>query len=655
MRHLLVFLFLPGFLLPWGVVYAADVEDKELSTMEVSAETISEPDQKELSIEQLQRNLATDMDDVFLGEPSISVGGGARNAQRIYLRGIESNNLNITIDGARQGRSLFQHHGDIGGIDPDLLKRVEVNPGPGADQGPGALGGSIRFETVDAQDLLEPGRRQGATVKTGFASVDDSVRGSTSVYGLLTENLGILGYIAGVNRKNYRSGSDNEVLNTAGQDRDYLLKLSLIDYAGHSLRIAAEHNSNTGDYNWGGSDAGYATDEESAVRQETERETYTFDHRYQNGGLLDWRLNLYSNDSSLENLDAESEVSSFEYGGGLSNTAEFALGMTRHSLTFGADYFEEEGTYEASGDEVDTGSDNFGLYLQERMGIGPLALTLGARFDDYSSDYGPETVSGDEISPSARAEIDLPKGWGLFAGYGEAVRGSSIIPIQWLANVADDVVINNGEAVKPEESRQHEAGVRFDRTDLLREGDAVSLVVTLYDIRLKNILEVEEGGSRGQPITAIYNNPDTLTSQGYEISAAWAWRAFNTRLSFSSFETEDSDGNPVGIVRRKTGSSGDSLTWDSSWAALEGVVLGYTLTAVARLEEVPEGNPERPGYALHSLQATWQPYQLPDLTVSLAVHNIFDKEYSRHTSIASDDGAIPEPGRDVRLGLTYRF
>ncbi|MEG1055504.1 MAG: TonB-dependent receptor plug domain-containing protein, partial [Janthinobacterium sp.] len=118
-----------------------------------------------ISRETLQRQQAMDVADIFANEPAVSIGGGASNAQRLYLRGVDGANLNISIDGARQGRSLHQHRGDLGGIDPDLLKQVDIQPGPSADAGPGALGGSIRFDTVDAQDLLAPGKRAGASVR----------------------------------------------------------------------------------------------------------------------------------------------------------------------------------------------------------------------------------------------------------------------------------------------------------------------------------------------------------------------------------------------------------------------------------------------------------------------------------------------------------
>ena len=114
-------------------------------------------DKEVISLEQAQRNLASDVSDLFDGTPSVVVGGGGRNAQRIYLRGIESTNLNMTIDGARQGRALFQHHGSVGGLDPSMLKQVEVQDhGKRGSGAPGHLGAASALKTLDAQDLLQP-------------------------------------------------------------------------------------------------------------------------------------------------------------------------------------------------------------------------------------------------------------------------------------------------------------------------------------------------------------------------------------------------------------------------------------------------------------------------------------------------------------------
>jgi hemoglobin/transferrin/lactoferrin receptor protein len=615
--------------------------------------------EREIPLEPARPSLALDVSDLLSATPLVNVSGGGRNAHRIYLRGIESTNLNITIDGARQGRVLFQHHGGVGGVDPDMLKRVEIQTGASADSGPGALGGSLHFETVDAQDLLQEGQTTGTRLKLLYGSTDETLRGSVSVYGLLRRHLGILAHMSGADRQDYENGHGETVLNTAGKDRDYLFKLSLLDLAGHSLRAGAEKNTHTADANWSGqgSDMGAATNTENAVSQKTERTTHTLEHRLQPEGfpLVNWRINLYHNENRLKNREANNAVINSALGGALKNTAAFELGPTAHRLTASMDYSREEGTYDTAGEKSANDNSTFGLALQEKMEIGRVNLTIGARYDDYNAAYGPDNISGEKISPGFRADAELVPGlWG-FAGYSEAVRGSSIIPVQWLAIVSDDVVINHGKAVEPEKSIQREGGIRYRRSDLILPEDALAVEATFFDIRLTNTLEVEAGGRQGTPITAIYNNPETLRSRGYEIGLHWKYSQLDIRMAFSSFKTEDSNGNPVGIIRRKTGATGDQLTWNTRWRPRSNLSFGYTLNVVAGLTEVPEGDNRRPGYTLHGIQASWQPQWMPRATLSLAVDNLLDTYYCRQTSIEGDNGAAEEPGRDIRMSMTYSF
>ncbi|MBK1730503.1 TonB-dependent receptor domain-containing protein [Thiococcus pfennigii] len=655
-RHALVSL---GMLSAYGLTGQAPgaaAQDAQLPAIEVHAEASAEG--KEIPIEQIRRNLATDVADVFKDEPSVAVGGGARNAQRIYLRGIEGSNLNITVDGARQGRNLHQHRGGIGGIDPDLLKRVEVDTGTAADRGPGALGGAIRFETVDAQDLLAAGRDKGATLKGGYASADRSWQGSATAYGRVAPDLALLAHVSAINREDYRIGGGGEVPNSAGKDRDYFLKLSRLGTDGHALRLSAERNTNAGLYLWGshGSDMGYAPEDSVPVYQRWERNTLSLDHRFRSDNpLLDRRANVYRNQVSLEDQDRGTEVESDEIGGELRNTLRFALGATDHRLTIGADYFQEDGTSEDSaGASVDMESENLGLFIQDRMTLGRLGLSFGARFDDFSAEYGPHTLSGNRVSPNVNVDYEVARDWTLFAGYGEAVRGSGIIPVAWMARIDESTLFNDGQGLEPEESYRSEGGVRYQTSGLLRADDRVDAEVTVFNTRLRNTIERVGGG--GGAVTAIINNPDTLHARGYEIRAGWGWRGYQTRLAFASVDLEDDDGEPAGIIRRKGAATGDRLVWDNRWVVREDFTLGYTLTAVGRLDEVPDGEEERPGYVLHDVQAEWQPRHLPGLTLALAIHNLFDRRYADQATIASSTtGIVEEPGRDVRLAASYRF
>jgi hemoglobin/transferrin/lactoferrin receptor protein len=470
----------------------------------------------------------------------------------------------------------------------------------------------------------------------------------------------MLGSVSGTNSGDYRDGAGNYVHGSAGQDRDYFFKFSMLDRANHQLRISAEENENSGLYRWGGGDMGY-DDTAILTYQESTRQTFTLDHRYRSAEnpLVDWHFNAYLNDLTLENFDQGTLTESEGWGTDLNNTALFKLGTTQHQLTIGSDYYTEEGTQESSSEQVGTDNEagNLGVYLQERMDVGPVLLTLGARWDDYETDFGSVTISGDEISPSASLEITLGYGFTAFGGYGENTRCSSIIPIQWLSTTTDTPTFNQQEGVdsygkpfEPETSTQYEGGLRFGREGLFLGKDKFDIQATYFETEIENLI-VAIGGSRGMDVTGFYND-DPVISKGWEARATWKFGGFKTSLSYTDARTEDEDGDLIAISQRKGASTGDRFVWDSFWRVQDGFGVGYTLEAVGGIHE---NDIDRCGYVLHHVQAQWQSAIIPNLDVTLAVRNLFDHYYSAQTSIERDGVAVAEVGRDVRVGVSYRF
>lgn len=607
----------------------------------------------EIPVEKIKRSMAKDMADVFENDPSVIVGGGARNAQRVYVRGVDAVNLNVTIDGAKQGGSLHQHRGDIGAIDPSLLKRVAVQTGSSADAGPGALGGSIRFETVDAQDMLEPGDTMGAMLTGSYASADKSWTGGGSAYGVADDTFGLLAHFSATDRRDYTVGGGGEAPNTAGEDYDYFAKFSMLGRQGHDLRLSAENKRDTGLYIWGsnGSDMGYATPGTDPVYVRSERTSLVLDHRYhENNPLLDTRVNAYYTKNAVENVDADSEYAADVLGYDLRNTFHLTLGEVFLDLTAGGDGVAEDNVAEAGGDDITNDSYNYGFYLQNRLSYGPARLSLGARLDTYRAEFGDGTIDGSRVSPSVGLEYDLLEGLTAFASYGQAVRASGTLPGSWLANINAATVFH---VEAPETSQRTEGGLRYEKTGVFRPDGRLQLEGTLFQTRLKNLITAV--GGKGGVVKEVLNS-DPLLSKGWEARAGWGIELFETSLAYTHVVTRDDKDEPVSVTRRLAAATGDRLTWDSRIRPLDGLTLGYTMSYVAELTDVPDGSADRPGYVLHSVQAEWQPEWVPGLALNLAVHNLTDRRYSEQTSILDSNGdALLEPGRDIRLGFTYRF
>lgn len=641
-------------LLPNILFADAFVTLESITLLEESSSGIGE--EKIISKNTLERTQAKEMKDVFKNEASINVGGGARNAQRIYLRGIEGTNLNITIDGAKQGGSLFQHSGDIGGIDPALLKSVAVSTIAGADSGSGALGGSIVLETIDAQDMLQKGQNMGAIIRGGLYSASDGYSGGTSIYGRINDYSGLIFDISGVNQEDYRTGNGGDALNSAVEDKNYFLKYSLLNFKDNSLKIGFMHNENDGYYLGGGqgSDMGVPDPSKDASHIISTRDTYTIDHRYNpNNHLIDLKTNFYYNKRNYENKTSDTDVTSKNIGGNIKNTMTFETGNFYHLYTLGGDYNVEDGITKSASTNT---SETLGLFLQGSTNYNIVTLNYGLRLDEYNVDYGTnKSFNGNEISPNFGLNIEIIEGLNAFANYSESIKIGSIIPIQWLSNTRPDTLYNgsiNGY-IKPETSKQMEGGLKYNLKSAFINGDDFSIGGTIFKTTISDL--IEKSGKQWR-IDAIYNNPLDVISKGYELKASWKLESFKTSLSFLHVNTKDADGNIIIAERRTASSVGDTLKFDNIWAINPQIQIEYTLTSVSAIDDLPSTSTQRKGYILHDIQAQYKPKSLKNLTINLAVNNMFDKEYYAQTSFEGADGSfVEECGRDIRLSFKYIF
>ncbi|WP_404324895.1 TonB-dependent receptor [Cobetia sp. UIB-001] len=622
----------------------------DMSTLVISEDRLEQ--NVVISAEEIDQRQARDLEDLFRAEPGVSVGGGIAIGQKVYVRGLEDTNLNVTIDGARQGGYLFHHTGRLT-IDPALLKQAEVDKGPAtADDGPGALGGSLRFETKDAQDLLKPGQDLGARVSVGTESAADATSGTTAFYGRLGENLGLMGYVSGRNSDDYEVGGGGEQEQTAGQQRGYLLKMSLLDVNDQDLRISAERTTDHGTYFTRPHMPSFSS--QQPTYQEMERETFTVNHAWHPGNdLIDTRTTLYHTTQELDRVEAGSTSRSREFGADVRNTLRLKTGDVAHALTTGVDFYDQDTRRSddagSAGPNNEDTSRNLGVYAQNRMTLGPWALSVGARLDDYDSDYGEAgSVSGSEVSPNAILSVDATDNLTLHAGYGEAIRGAKAREV---ILIGDDVTI--AEGLEPERARQREIGLDWHQRDALMAGDRLGFALTGFHTDIENY----QAYDRGSDPAVLYNLEGEVESRGYEASLNWGVGGYDTRLGYAKVVMKNNDGDPLGDEMNIGASTGDKWTWDHQYRLPNhNVTLGYTLNAVERLERVAAGDEEKPGYVTHDIRAQWTPASYQDLTLTLAVNNVFDKRYSDHSSyLLSSGDSMLEPGRDIRLGASYSF
>ncbi|RBQ31702.1 hypothetical protein CRU92_05670 [Arcobacter sp. FW59] len=623
-------------------------------TTKLDTVSIIEKSEKNFDFKESMKTQPKNISELLKQDASIDIAGGSPNAKRLYIRGISEALTNITIDGAKQSKDLHQHRGGLSSIDTDILKSVSVNAGVSfADQGSGNLGGSIRFETVDAQDLLEDGKNYGAFIKTTLGSIDDSYKNSLALYGKLDNNIGLLIYGNKSDSENFKTGSGKEVLGSAEEVKNYLVKLSMIDLANHSLRVSHEQNTQEGLYKFGstGSDMGYLIDENEAVPQKVKRKTSVLNYGFNPNDLVDLGLKLYKNDQDLQRLDTSTKYSNETKGADLRNTFSFGNDTLKNELTVGVDYEENKG--ESQGFNRKVKDENRGLFVQNRMIFNSFNLSFGARYDDYEQTIANKKFSGDKVSPNINAEYFITDNISVFAGWGETVSSSNTVPIGWLTD--NKVPTFNGSVngdLKAQESEKYEVGTKLDFNDILANEDNLHFKLSFFETNIKNPISRVGGGM--SPL--VINNFPDIESKGIEAKVGYQINNFNSSISYAHAKVKQ-DGTEIdGAVRRTAGSYGDRIIANFDYDVSKNLGFGYQILGQLKNDNPSNDNVNnKAGYVIHNLNASFTPQEFKNLTFSLAVNNLFDKDYASHTSMVANGEAVGESGRDVRVSLKYKF
>lgn len=628
----------------------AQGETESLTPIEVTAERNVDSDAV-VTEERIEKFQASDLEDVFASQPEVAVGGSVGIAQKVYVRGVEDPLLNVTIDGATQAGALFHHTGRLA-VEPELLKQVEVEAGAGrATSGAGALGGAIRFVTKDPEDLLRPGEEVGALVKLGSFSNTDGYRASTTLFGRLSDRWSTMVSVNQSDHERFEDGDGNEIPGTDSRQQlgfakivgrlsgDQTLKLS------HEVRTDEGERPQRPQWQISGFNPLYDLD--------GRRDTTTVNYGFAPSGnpLVDLGLTVYYTESQLEQNVVNRWGRYFGFtrsiGGDLRNSTE----LGSHTLTYGVDHREDRVNAGGAADrraEEENGTVT-GVYLQDDYWVTDhLLLSAGVRYDDYQlDDNNDQSFSESDVSPNANVSWEVIDGLTLKAGYAEAFRGPSTHDTFKIDRAQND------PDLKGEKAKNKEVGFDYVYRNFTLSGE-------VYRSEIRDAIADPLFG----PV--IYQNIGDLESDGYRIGTTYHWQGLQAGLSFHSNEAEV-NGEPLTVyVHNLLGNSiGDTWVADLSYRWDRNLEFGWQGRFVQGIEdlETSVGTIDKPGYGVHDLFLHWLPTGDEDLRLTLTIKNVGDKQYIDHASnadyqdIPGYEGVIgmPEPGRDVRVGLALRF
>lgn len=618
-----------------GVIQAQDIDTIVITAQRDALEESSIDQQR------LENTQASDLEDIFRQTPQVNVGGGLGVAQKIYLRGIEDSNLNISIDGATQAGALFHHQGRVN-VEPELLKRVEVSAGAGlASDGPGALGGSIRFVTKDPEELLREGEDVGALVKLGYFSNSKGVKASSSVFGRLTDNVSLLASLVKTDTGNYKDGKGATVEDTKGDKTSGLIKLVANIDDEQTLRVSYDESRDDGRRKV--RPQFIAFDRNPANNQESHRQTTNVQYELASDNpLLDLESNLYFTKSYITQDPDDSDHDGAgikSLGLNVNNTFE----LSDHSLELGINLRHDTGYYinapaSTTNPSKDEKAEVAGIYLQDTFAAtDKLDIFAGARFDSYRlKDNIGQHFSDSGISPNLGFDYQVNEALNLFANHAWALRGVGVKEAYLLNFATYD---KNTQATKAKNS---EIGFKYQKGNL-------SAGVTAFYTEIKNPIERTQ--------RSVLSNSDDVRSKGVTARVGYKWGKLNSQLSYSVSKPTQS-GEPVSGSANFVGSTtGDTIKLNLDTTLDNGVQLGWSSKVVRSATSGFTNNPKMPSYNVHDAFAKWSPASNKDLSLTLSVNNIFDEDYIEHASFqgVDDNLGLKEAGQDVRLTVALRF
>ncbi|MEM8950064.1 MAG: TonB-dependent receptor [Pseudomonadota bacterium] len=605
-----------------------------------SAATIS------IGQDDLERSNPLSLEDVFEGEATVQVGGGTAVSQKLYVNGIEDQNLAVTIDGARQNQRIF-HHATTNLFDPALFKSVDVYPGPApADAGPGALGGAIALETVDASDLLDDNDSLGAFATASYGTNGDPFVTGAALYGA-SGGFDGLGYVRYGEGDNYEDGDGREVLGTAVDLLSFLGKGGFESTDGHRFEASGERviddanrpfRANIGQIIGGRPvplTRGY----------EVDRETYTARYEQTKAqGLFDPELVLTYTESEVNVPDPfGSEGSAGGWNGKAQNTFRFG----RHSVVAGVDFYREDANYEdPETPELTETIENVGLFAQARVEpLEQLALSFGLRSDwqDFEGvDGTDERTSG--ISGNVFAEYAVTDNVSVQGGYSNVFGGittaepyifnpdweySDLDPVR-AENISGDVVFNY---------RGFTASAGLFRTD--------------FD-------DARNASFGGGPFIPI-----DFRSEGFRLSAGYSWSDGFVRATFTDADvTLDGSSSDSFSLEDFAIPVGQTIGLEAAHRVDTNFTFGASLEAALEYDDSEGDDLEGEillAYDDYVVVDVYADMVLPkhqNVSLRLDVENLFDADYSTRATYGQEfESVIPlrEPGRSIVLSAKIEF
>jgi hemoglobin/transferrin/lactoferrin receptor protein len=600
-----------------------------------------------------------DLSELFVAEPTITVGSSIPMSQKVYVQGIEENNLAIRIDGARQNNKVF-HHNTTTLIDPSLLKAARIDPGVApADAGPGALGGALLYETKDVADLLEPGDAFGGRYKLEYDSNGDTVSNGLSLYGR-EGGFEYLGYLKHAEGDTREDGDGINIIGSGTKALSGLAKLAYETETGDRFEFSYErvtddearpYRANIGQV-IGGRPV-------PALRPyELDRTNVILSYsRTAPTGLWDPTIRLAYSGTELFNDERALSTAQTIFGettsfnGEISNRFALAWG----EVNAGVDFYSDRASLDyvsipnpANNEAAEEKLRNVGLFAQVRMEPSQSTrLSFGARadFQDFEGVEG-STQSEQGLSGNITGEVFVTEQLSLSAGYSHVWGGLEL---------AENYIMNPVWTYPA-------GGLERVTADNVFVAASYDTGIWVIDGKVfaTKIDSARAASYRGGPgVTA------DIDARGFELGVGTSWEGGFFRAGFASIDTETNGRAADSFTGNYlTMPMGDFLTFQVAHRLNNGILLGGDAQVALDYDDTFDLNtggagPTLPGYTVVNAFVEYSPRRQQNLTLRAEVNNLFDETYSSRATYGQDFVGevepLKEPGRSLRLSAEIVF
>ena len=640
-----------------------------------------------VTLQQKDENTATDLRGLLKDEPAIDFGGGNGSSQFLTLRGMGQNSVDIKVDNAYSDSQMLYHQGRFI-IDPALVKIVSVQKGAGsASAGIGATNGAIITKTVDAEDLLKGlDKNWGVRLNSGYAS-NDGVSYGASVFGKAGNFDGLFSYSRN-DEKDYEPGkgytnsnSGKTVPFSALDKRSYLAKIGA-NFGDHRLVLSHMNDQHRGirtireEFTLTNDPRLTLANQAPSYRETTQSNT-NLEYTGKNLGFVE---KLNANAYVLENERYSADDSGSNYAGKVPGPTTTKITTKGANINFdsrlaeqtlfkyGVNYRHQEIKPHAFLNSQYTNTDaalqslvrgysltnptktDYGVYVEAIQDIGDVTLTGGLRYDHFEvKTHDGKSVSDGKVNPSLGVIYQPIENLSFSASHNYASRSPRLYDA--LLTHGRRGIVSIADGTVAERARNTEIGFNYNDGTFAANG---SYFWQKISDAIANPQD-RHGAAFKETANAGY-----IKNHGYELGASYRTGGLLAKVGVSHSKPRIYDTHPKNLLSANPEFAVQTgRTWTTSLSYRfqnPNLEIGwrgrYLQKASGSVLVRDKGEVKRKGYGVNDVFANWKPLGKDTLNVNFAVNNVFNKFYYPHSQRGE---TLPGIGRDVRLGVNYRF